>query len=145
MYMMPYSKDLFDDFADPIERFLGNGSLFRQHTNNVMKTDVVEKDDGIELMMDLPGVMKENIKIELNDGYISITASSNKESNEKDSNGNYLRKERQCGKYSRSFYVGENLTEEDIKASFKDGVLTLKFPKNDDKKFEKKKTIFIEG
>lgn len=145
MYMMPYGKDLFDDIFDPVEKLLHSGTLLRPHSKSVMNTDVVERNDGIELIMDLPGVNKENIKIELEEGYIHITASSDKQVEEKDNNGKYLRKERQCGKYSRSFYVGENITEEDVKASFKDGVLTLKFPKNEDKKIEQKKSIFIEG
>ena len=145
MYMFPNTKGLLDNIFDPVEEFLHSGTLIHPHSKNVMNTDVVERNDGIELIMDLPGVNKENIKIELEEGYINITASSDKQIEEKDNCGKYLRKERQCGKYSRSFYIGENITEEDVKASFKDGVLTLKFPKNDDKKIEQKKSIFIEG
>lgn len=143
MYMMPYNeKNLLDDFAEHFEKFWNNG-LSSPSNLKTMKTDVIETSDGMELTMDLPGFNKDEVNIELEKGYLNISASKDEESEEKDKNGNYIRRERHSGKCNRSFYVGENLTEEDIKASFKNGVLTIKFPKN--KKIEQKNKIFIEG
>ncbi len=143
MYMMPCNEEnLLNDFAKHFEKFWNNG-LSSPSNLKTMKTDVIETSDGMELTMDLPGFNKDEVNIELEKGYLNISASKDEESEEKDKNGNYIRRERHSGKCNRSFYVGENLTEEDIKASFKNGVLTIKFPKN--KKIEQKNKIFIEG
>lgn len=146
MYMVPFNSNFLDDydFSSPFKNLFKNLD-FRPGTQNFMTTDVIESKDGLKLIMDLPGLKKENIKIELNKGYLTVTAESNKESEEKDKEGNYLRKERYSGTYNRSFYVGENITEEDIKAKFEDGALTLNFPKNQDKIEAQKKFISIEG
>ncbi len=145
MYMVPHHANFLDDydFSEPFKHLFKNVD-FRPGLKNFMTTDVIEKKDGLELIMDLPGLKKEDIKIELNKGYLNITAESNKESEKKDKEGNYLRKERYSGKYTRSFYVGEDLTEEDIKAKFENGTLNLSFPKNQDKIEAQKKLISIE-
>lgn len=145
MYMVPYHANFLDDYDFPnaFEHLFKNLD-FSPSMKNFMTTDVIEKKDGLELIMDLQGLKKENIKIELNKGYLTVTAESSKESEEKDKEGNYLRKERQSGKYARSFYVGENITESDVKAKFENGTLTLNFPKNQDKIEIQKKFINIE-
>ena len=115
-------ENMFDDmFRDP---FFTNSS-----TTKLMKTDIQEKDNNYILDMDLPGYEKDDVKAQLKDGYLTITAQKNTSNEEKDEKGNYIRKERYCGKCSRSFYVGDTVKEEDIKASFKNGILQLTFPK----------------
>lgn len=96
--------------------------------------------------MNLPGIKKENVKAELKDGYLTINAITNSENDEKDSSGKYIRRERFMGSCSRSFYVGEEVTEEDIKAKFEDGTLKLQIPKKEEKAVEDdRKYIAIEG
>lgn len=129
--------NMFDDmFKDP---FFTNSS-----TTKLMKTDIQEKDNNYILDMDLPGYDKSDIKAQLKDGYLTITAQKNTSKEDKDEKGNYIRRERYCGKCSRSFYVGENLKEEDIKASFNNGILKLTFPKEVGKKEEEIKYITID-
>ena len=114
--------NMFDDmFRDP----------FFTNSNNtkLMKTDIQEKDNNYILDMDLPGYEKEDIKAQLKDGYLTITAQKNTSNDDTDEKGNYIRRERYCGKCSRSFYVGDGIKEEDIKANFKNGILQLTFPK----------------
>lgn len=139
--LMPsiFGEDLFDDFF--------NRPLYTEEkkTGDLMKTDVKELKDGYEIAMNLPGVKKEDVKAVLKDGYMTISASSNSSKDEKDQEGKYIRRERYTGSCSRSFYVGEQITEEDIKARFENGVLTMKVPKVDAKKAEEKKFISIEG
>lgn len=111
-----------------------------------MQTDVEEKDGGYVVTMNLPGFKKEDVKGELKDGYLTITASTNSEDGEKDANGRFIRRERYSGTCSRSFYVGEDVTQEDIKAKFEDGVLRLAIPKKEAKPVEEKaQYIAIEG
>jgi len=130
--------NMFDDmFRDPF--FTNSGS-----TTKLMKTDIQEKDNNYILDMDLPGYDKSDIKAQLKDGYLTITAQKNTSKEDKNEKGNYIRRERYCGKCSRSFYVGENLKEEDIKASFSNGILELTFPKKVEKKEEKIKYITID-
>ena len=126
--------DLFDDF------FTGNT------TNDVMKTDIVEKDGNYEMSMELPGVKKEDIQMELKDGYLKVSATHGSNTEDKDEKGRVVRKERVSGSYSRSFYVGEGVKQEDIKAKFEDGTLKLEIPKEEAKPaVEQKKYIAIEG
>lgn len=130
--------NMFDDmFRDPF--FTNSGS-----TTKLMKTDIQEKDNNYILDMDLPGYDKSDIKAQLKDGYLTITAQKNTSKEDKDEKGNYIRRERYCGKCSRSFYVGEGLKEEDIKASFNNGILKLIFPKEVGKKQEDIKYITID-
>ena len=130
--LMPsiFRENLLDDFMD--SAFSSNYSL-----GSLMKTDVKEKDGNYELTMDLPGVKKEDVHAELKDGYLTVSASVNNSKDEKDKQGNYIRRERYSGSASRSFYVGEAVRQEDIKAKFENGVLTLMFPKPQEKLPEK--------
>ena len=139
MMMIPRRNhfDLFDEmFRDP---------FFEGMESKVMKTDIKEKKDKYLIDIDLPGYEKEDIKIEIADGYLTVHASVNKELNDDKEKGKYVRKERYVGECSRSFYVGENVKEEDIKAKFKNGTLTLEIPKKEDRKeIPDKKYIPIE-
>lgn len=118
-----YRNNIFDD--------LFNAPFFTRNEPNMMKTDIKEHDGGYELAVDLPGIKKEDIKAELNDGYLTITAENNSSKDEKDEKGKYICRERYTGSYSRSFYVGDGLTEQDIKAKFENGTLTLAIPKKE--------------
>lgn len=116
-------NNVFDDFF--------NTPLFTRNESSMMKTDIKEHDNGYELTIDMPGVKKEDIKAELNDGYLTVSAESNSSKDEKDEKGKYICRERYTGSYSRSFYVGDAVTEEDIKAKFENGTLTLEVPKKE--------------
>ena len=125
--------DIFDEvFMDP---------FFGEKENKIMKTDVKEKDGNYVLEIDVPGYDKENIQIELQDGYLTVTATRNEEKEDNDSK--YLKRERFTGMCSRSYYAGDNVKEEDIKANFKNGILTISFPKEPEKRIEQKKYIPI--
>ena len=138
MMMIPRRRNEFDLFDE-----MFNDPFFTRGENKLMKTDIKEKKDHYELEVDLPGYEKEDIKIELSDGYLTIHASMNKSvDDEKDSK--YVHKERYVGNSSRSFYVGDNIKEEDIKASFKNGTLKLSLPKEKEEKKEETKYIDIE-
>ena len=138
--LMPsiFGDDLFDDFFGyPFGGYGWNGG-------SLMKTDIKDTDQGYEMTMNLPGVKKEDIKAELKNGYMTIHVSSNTNQDEKDEKGRYIRRERYSGNCSRSFYVGDQITQEDIKAAFKDGVLRLQLPKEVEKQEEQPKLITIE-
>ena len=129
--------NMFDDmFRDPF--------FTSSNTTKLMKTDIQEKDDKYILDMDLPGYDKEDIKAQLKDGYLTITAQKNTSNEDKDEMGNYIRREIYCGKCSRSFYVGDSIKEEDIKANFNNGILQLSFPKEVARKDEGTKYITID-
>ena len=117
--------------------------IFSTRNDMAMKTDITEKDGKYLLDMELPGCKKEDIHLELNNGYLSVSASRNTNKEEKDDKGNLIRQERYSGSFSRSFYVGENVSEEDIKASYENGELKISFPKEVEK-LPEKKTIMIE-
>ena len=120
-------------------------ALYGKHANNVMKTDVKETDTGYEVDIDLPGFKKDEINAQLDNGYLTISAAKGLDKDEKDKKGKYIRKERYAGAMSRSFYVGEGITQEDIKAKYEDGILRLSVPKKEAKAVENKKYIAIEG
>ncbi|MGN1012911.1 MAG: Hsp20/alpha crystallin family protein [Clostridia bacterium] len=138
MMMIPrrHNFDLFEDmFRDP---------FFDERESRIMRTDIKEKGDKYLIDIDLPGYEKENIKIEVEDGYLTVhaTIDSNKEEKEE---GKFVRKERYVGSCSRSFYVGEDVKEDDIKATFRNGILKLEVPKKEEKKeLPEKKYIQIE-
>lgn len=138
MMMIPkrHDFDLIEDmFRDP---------FFDERESRVMKTDIKEKKDKYVIDIDLPGYEKENIKIEVEDGYLTVHASTNSNKEEKEE-GKFVRKERYVGSCSRSFYVGEEVNDEDIKATFKNGTLKLEIPKKEEKKeLPEKKYIQIE-
>lgn len=123
------------------------GQPFGGHsTNNLMNTDVKETDTGYEVTMNLPGFKKEDVKGELKDGYLIIHAASNSSKDEKDSEGRYIRRERYSGSCSRSFYVGKDVTQDEIKAKFENGTLIFTVPKKEAKTaVEDKNYILIEG
>ncbi len=120
-------------------------ALYGKHANNVMKTDVKETDTGYEVDIDLPGFKKDEINAQLDNGYLTISAAKGLDKDEKDKKGKYIRRERYAGAMSRSFYVGEGITQEDIKAKYEDGILRLSVPKKEAKAVENKKYIAIEG
>lgn len=128
-----FVDNMFDDmFSFPTMNF-------KNMDTSVMKTDVKEKDGNYEVEIDLPGYQKEDLQAELKNGYLTICANKNQESEEKDENGRYVRRERFTGTCKRSFYVGENIEQEDIHAAFENGVLKLVFPK------EKQKPVIEEN
>lgn len=132
--------EFFEDFARPAKRPV------KYQTPAVMRTDVKESNTGYELHIDLPGYKKEDVRAELKDGNLTITATSNVENEKKDENGKYIRRERFYGNCSRSFYVGEYVEQTDIKARFEDGILKIFVPKKEAKPVvEEKKYITIEG
>ncbi len=134
MYMVPFhSNNWLDDFgSEDLFDHLSKALDFSPKFNNIMSTDIIEKDGNYELIMDLPGIKKDNIKIKLQEGNLTISASSSsdKSTESKESGKTYVRKERSSGHYSRSFYVGKNVTEQDIKAKFENGILKITLPKN---------------
>ena len=139
--------DVFDDFDRNFFRNFGNmdRALYGKHAQNMMKTDVKETDEGYEVDIDLPGFKKDEIQLELNNGYLTISTQKALEKDEKNKKGRMLRQERYAGTMQRSFYVGEHITEEDVKASYESGVLHLVLPKKDAPRLPEKKTIQIEG
>ena len=149
--LMPsiFGENLFDDdWMDfPFEReFWGRQNpAYTKNTKNLMKTDIREHDAGYELDIDLPGFKKDEIKAELENGYLTISATKGTSNDEQDKKGKYIRRERYAGTMQRSFYVGEDVTQEDIKAKFEDGILKLSIPKKDAQAVETKKTIAREG
>ena len=144
-----FGENLFDDdWMDfPFERdFWGRKNpLYGKNANKIMKTDIREHDGGYELDVDLPGFKKDEINVEFENGYLTISAAKGLDKDEQDKKGKYIRRERYAGAMQRSFYVGDEVTQEDIKAKFKDGILRLSIPKKDAQAVETKKTIAIEG
>ena len=132
--MMPsiFGENLFNDWMDfsfpDVDR-----KLYGKHVDRIMKTDVREKEDAYEVMIDLPGFKKEEVKIELKNGNLTIHAAKTPDKEEK-KEGKYIRQERYSGNMSRSFYVGENVKVQDVQAKFENGILTLDIPKKDPKK-----------
>ena len=147
--LMPsiFGENLFDDDWFDFDRdFWGRKNpLYGKNAKNIMKTDIREHDEGYELDIDLPGFKKDEINVELENGYLTISAAKGLDKDGQDKKGKYIRKERYAGAMQRSFYVGDAVTEEDIKAKFEDGILKLSIPKKDAKAVETKKTIAIEG
>ena len=129
--------NMFDDvFKDPF--FTNN------NPTKLMRTDIQEQDNNYVFEMDLPGYDKGDIKAQIKDGYLTITAEKNVSNDQKDEDGNYIKRERYCGKCTRSFYVGDGVKEEDIKASFNNGILKLSVPKISPEKGEGDKYITID-
>ena len=130
-----FNNNLFDDFfTDPV---------FNMTTTNRMSTDIKEKDNGYELAMEVPGFDKEDLKLELEKGYLTVSAEHKNSNEKKDDEGHLIRQERYYGSAKRSFYVGDAVTKEDIQAKYDKGVLNVFVPKKDVKKLENKlpKTI----
>ena len=154
--LMPsiFGEKLFDDFFDEFPFYYDDRAtrntekkLYGHNASRVMKTDIKEHDDKYELIVDLPGFKKDEIQASLENGYLTISAAKGLDEDEKDKkNGRYIRRERYAGACSRSFYVGEDVEQDDIKGEFKHGILTLTVPKKEAKPaVEEKKHIAIEG
>ena len=139
--------DWFDDFYMPAMPVMPDMSdvdkkLYGKKAAREMKTDVRETDKAYEVAVDLPGVKKDDVTVELKDGYLTISAKKNVDNDEKNKEGKYIRRERYSGEMSRSFYVGEDMTEDDVKAKFEDGILTLELPKKEEQpKIENKRHL----
>jgi HSP20 family molecular chaperone IbpA len=143
--LMPsiFGETLLDDFWGFPMR---DNYMRTANTNGLMQTDVEEHDNAYEITMNLPGFKKEDVKGEIKDGYLTITASTNTNNDEKDKEGKFIRRERYSGTCSRSFYVGDDVTQDEIKAKFVDGVLKVAIPKKEAKpQVEKSNFISIEG
>ena len=147
--LMPsiFGESLFDDWFDDFDRQMQHMDrrLYGRNAKREMKTDVREKEDGYEIDMDLPGFKKDQVELTLENGYLTVTANKGFDKDEKDKQGRMIRQERYAGSMQRYFYIGQNMTEEDVKAHFEDGVLHLNLPKKDARKVPEKKTICIEG
>ena len=147
--MLPsiFGESLFDDWMDFTFQSLASDvdhKLYGKNAARVMKTDLKEHDDGYELLVDLPGFKKDQIELQLQNGYLTISATKGVEADGKDKKGKIVHQERYTGSMTRSFYIGENVREEDVKASFEDGVLRLDFPKEKPMSLPEKKKIQIQ-
>ena len=150
-----FGENLFDDFFDDFfdwpaydkQMRDAQKKLYGRRADNMMKTDVRDHDDHYEIDVDLPGFKKEELSLELTDGYLTIKAAKGLDKDEKEKkSGKYIRRERYMGSMTRSFFVGDTITQEDVKAEYKNGVLKLSLPKPDpNKKVEKANYIAIEG
>ena len=148
--MLPsiFGETLFDNFFnDPWEHSLFNGRdpLYGKHAKNMMKTDVRETEESYEVDIDLPGFNKDEISVKLENGYMTVSAAKGLDKEEKDDKGRYIRQERYAGSMTRSFYVGETLKTEDIKAKYENGILKLSMPKKQPEAVEHTNYIQIEG
>ncbi len=146
--MLPsiFSENLFDDFFDnTFEKnfFGGSNPLYGKHAKNLMKTDVKETDSSYKLAIDLPGFQKDEVNVELKDGYLTVSAAKGLNKDEEDKDGRFIRQERYAGACSRSFYVG-NIRPEDVQCKYEDGVLKLTMPKQAPKALETSNKIAIE-
>lgn len=149
--MMPsvFGENLFADFMNfPFEKDLldmgERNELFGRHNKNIMKTDVKETENSYNLDVDLPGLKKEEINAKLENGYLTISVSKGYDKSKKNEDGKYIRRERYSGQCARSFYVGENIRQEEIKAKYEDGILKLQIPKKSTQNIEHNKYILIE-
>lgn len=140
-----FGRDFMDDFFDDF----AHSAYYRPNRIGAipaMKADVQELDNAYQIDLELPGFQKEDLKAELKDGYLTIQATHQDKNEEKDEKGRYIRQERYTGHYQRSFYVGEDVTQEDVHAAFENGILKLSIPKKEAQpKINEAKTIMIEG
>ncbi|MCR4577978.1 MAG: Hsp20/alpha crystallin family protein [Clostridiales bacterium] len=147
--LMPsiFGENLFDEFFGDFDREFRqmDRRLYGKNAAREMKTDVHEHEDHYEVDIDLPGFKKEDVTLELENGYMTVTASKGVDKDEKTEKGKLIRQERYAGALQRSFYVGDALTREDITAKLEHGVLSINVPKKDAKKLPEKQTIMIEG
>ena len=139
-----FGENLFDEWMDfsfpDIDK-----ALYGKNAKNMMKTDVKETEQGYEVFVDLPGFKKDQINLELQNGYLTVSAAKGLDKDEKSKKGKLIRQERYAGAMQRSFYIGDTVTEADVKAKFEDGVLNICVPKTEPKKLENHKYIAIEG
>ena len=147
--MLPsiFGENLFDDFfSDPfgMMNVHGHDPLYGKHAKNLMKTDVRETENSYELDVDLPGFKKDEVNVDLKDGYLTISAAKGVDKDQQDKAGKYIRQERYAGACSRSFFVGEAVKPEEVSAKYEDGILKLSVPKAGEKALRKTTTIAIE-
>ena len=149
--LMPsiFGENLFDDdwmnFPFNDEFWGKKNPLYGKYAQNMMKTDIRETDGSYELDVDLPGYKKDEIQVQLKDGYLVLSAAKGLDKDEKDKEGNYIRRERYAGTLSRSFYVGNGVKNEDVHAKFENGVLRLSVPNKAAEEIEADKYVSIEG
>ena len=151
--LMPsiFGENLFDDFFTPFyyddkDEKKAEKKLYGRRAQNLLKTDIKEKPEGYELIVDVPGFKKDEVKVALKDGYLTVSAAKGLDEDDEDKKGHYIRRERYAGTLSRSFYVGDAVSEEDIHAKYEDGILKLSVPKKAPKVVEEKDGyIAIEG
>lgn len=147
--MLPsiYSENLFDDFfSDPFDMVMPRSlnALYGKHGKNLMKTDVRETEDTYELDIDLPGFKKDEVSIDLKDGYLTISAAKGLDKDAEDKKGKYIRQERYAGACSRSFYVGWDVEPDEISAKFESGILQISVPKETRKPEVKSTSVSIQ-
>ena len=152
--LMPsiFGENLFDDFFGDFPFYYDDRAmkdaekkLYGRRASHIMKTDIKETDKGYELDVDLPGFKKDEVQVQLKDGYLTISAAKGLDKDEEDKKGNYIRRERYAGSTSRSFYVGNGVKNEDVHAKFENGVLRLSIPKKAAEEIEADKYVSIEG
>lgn len=136
--------EMFDEAFDMVPVFSRRNPLYGKHGKNLMKTDVRETKDSYELDIDLPGFKKDEVKVDLKDGYLTISAAKGLDKDEQDKKGRYIRRERYAGQCSRSFYVGDGVEAKDVHARFEDGILRLSMPKAAPKELPQQSSINIE-
>ena len=146
--MLPciFGENLFDDFFNDFDMFpgwSGRNPLYGKHARNMMKTDVRETENSYEVDVDLPGFQKDEIRLDLKDGYLTIQAAKGLDKDQQDKKGKYIRQERYAGAMSRSFYVGD-VEPDQISAKYEHGVLQISLPKAGKKELPKSNTIAIE-
>lgn len=146
--MLPsiFGENLFDDFfSDPFGMMVpqGRDPLYGKHAKNLMKTDVRETESTYELDVDLPGFTKDEVNVELKNGYLTIQAAKGLDKDQSDKKGKYIRQERYAGTCSRTFYVGEGVEPEDVTAKFENGILQLSIPKEAKKQLPKNTSVTI--
>ena len=134
--------DMFDDAFSLMPSFGTRDPLYGKHAKNLMKTDVRETESSYEVDIDLPGFKKEDIKLNLENGYLTVSAQKGLDKDEQDKNGRYIRQERYTGSCSRSFYVGD-MKPSDVAAKYEDGILKISLPKVDQKKLPESTSIAI--
>lgn len=144
--LVPAKRNFFDDFMmSPFDAFFDTPQVTGKPVAGLMKTDIKETDKDFQLTIDMPGVKKEDVTVQVSDGYLEIEAETKRENEDKGENGSYLRQERFEGKCSRKFYVGDEINEDAISAKFENGTLKITVPKQTQPEVEAKKTIAIEG
>ena len=136
--------DMFDDAFSLMPSFGMRDPLYGKHAKNLMKTDVRETDTGYEIDVDLPGFKKDEVQVQVNNGYLTISAAKGLDKDEQDHKGRYIRRERYAGQCSRSFYVGSGIQPQDVHAKYEDGILRLSLPKGQAAQLPQNNTVSIE-
>ncbi|HJC20564.1 MAG TPA: Hsp20/alpha crystallin family protein [Candidatus Butyricicoccus avicola] len=136
--------EMFDDAFSLMPSFGTRDPLYGKHAKNLMKTDVRETDTGYEIDVDLPGFKKDEVQVQVNNGYLTISAAKGLDKDEQDHKGRYIRRERYAGQCSRSFYVGSGIQPQDVRAKYEDGILRLSLPKGQAAQLPQNNTVSIE-